>query len=303
MQVGSAGWFFAAVLLAGLIGRPAGAMGSGDARSLAADNGAFALDLYARLGGREGNLLFSPWSISTCLAMVYAGAHGDTAAEMAQTLHFSAEPAPLAAAFGELQRQLNAPDRENGVELNLADGLWGQQGHPFLAAFLALARDTYQASLTQVDFRTQSEPAREAINAWVSQKTKGKITDLLGPGTLNSATRLVLVNAIYFKGRWARPFDKADTANAPFRVAPSQKLEAPLMSLTADFAVIHKAFVEVNEEGTEAAAATGAVARAMAVRRPQPIPTFRADHPFSFLIRDTRSGAILFLGRLVNPVP
>lgn len=290
------------------------------------------------------------------------------------------------------------------MELDFANGIWAQKDHVFLAAFLDVARQSYGANLRQIDFRTRSETARTEINDWVGHETKGKITDLIQPGVVNPATQLVLVNAIYFKGQWAREFDKQNTANAPFSVTSTQKLPVPLMNLTADFkyaevgglqllelpyagdgfamvvllprdvdglknlenllnkqtldhwltqarelnvavllpkfklaaqfslakplgemgmtdafspgadfsgmdgerdlfisAVVHKAFVDVNEEGTEAAAATGVVMRMNAVRMPRPTPIFRADHPFIFLIRDLHSGSILFLGRVVDP--
>jgi serine protease inhibitor len=390
--------------MAALIGRPADSLEANDTAALAAGNTAFALDLYARLKGANGNLFFSPYSISTCLAMTYAGARGSTAAQMARTLHFGANPSQLAASFSALQTQLSSVQKTKGLELNVANGLWAQRDHPFLPAFLEAATKAYQANLQQTDFRTGAEPARTAINDWVSQKTKGKITDLLQPGVVDQATRLILVNAIYFKGQWAHQFDTNHTTKAPFAVTAQRKVQAPMMNLTSNFkyaeveglqllelpyegddlsmvvllpkasdglvslegllneptldhwlaqarnqkvnvflpkfklaaqfglaqtlaemgmteafspsadfsgmdgtrdlrisAVVHKAFVDVNEEGTEAAAATGTMMLSKAVIRPLPIPIFRADHPFLFLIRDTRSGSILFLGRVVDP--
>ena len=392
------------MLMAALIGQAANSLAANDTSALVAGNTAFALDLYSRLKSAEGNLFFSPYSISTCLAMTYDGARGNTAAQMARTLHFDADQARLAASFGELQGQLGQIERGGRVELNVANGLWAQQEHPFLPAFLDAATNTYQAKLAQADFRTAAEPARTAINQWVSEQTRGKITNLLQPGVVDQATRLVLVNAIYFKGRWAHQFNKSHTAEAPFTVTPERKVQAPLMNQTANFkyaeaeglqvlempyggddlsmvvvlprtadglpglegrlnaqtlaswlapahdqkvnvflpkfkltaqfslaqtlaglgmsdafspnadfsgmdgardlylsAVVHKAFVDVNEEGTEAAAATGTVARSMALMRPLPVPVFRADHPFLFLIRDNHAGSILFLGRVVDP--
>jgi serpin B len=395
---------FVTLLMAALIGRPAKTLGANALHTFVADNTAFALDLYARVKASDGNLFFSPYSISTCLAMTYAGAGGDTAAQMAKTLHFATNQTQIAASFSELQRELNKLREEKGIELNIANGLWTQKEHPLLPDFLDLARTRYEANPQQVDFRVRAETARMEINDWVSHKTKGKISDLIQPGVLDQATRLVLANAIYYKARWARQFEQHNTTNASFSVTTNRKLQAPLMNLTADFryaeieglqllelpyvgndlsmvvllpreidgftsmeallneptldnwltqardqkvnvflpkfkltaqfslaqtligmgmteafspsadfsgmdgardlyisAVVHKAFVDVNEEGTEAAAATGTVMRSMAVFRPQPIPTFRADHPFLFLIRDTQSGSILFLGRVVDP--
>lgn len=388
-----------------LIGHPADTTTvANDTQNLAGGNTSFALDLYTRLKTADGNLFFSPYSISTCLAMTYAGARGDTAAQMAQTLHFDTDQIQLAASFGELQKQLNSEQEKKRVELNIANGLWGQKDHLFLPAFLDIAKQSYGANSKQVDFRTHADTARTEINDWVDHKTKGKITDLIQPGVLGPATRLVLVNAIYFKGSWTGEFDKHSTIKAPFTVTPNRKPEVPLMNLTADFkytevdglqllelpyagddlslivllpreldglkgmedlfntqtldrwlaqareqkvevflpkfklsaqfslakplaemgmtdafspnanffgmdgerdlfisAVVHKAFVDVNEEGTEATAATGVVMRSMAVMMPRPTPIFRADHPFIFLIRDNHSGSIIFLGRLVEP--
>jgi serpin B len=389
--------------MTGFSSRAADPPAGNEVHALGQSNNAFGLDLYAKLKTTDGNLFFSPYSISTCLAMVYAGAQAQTAAQMAQALHFNPNQSQLASAFGELQRQLNATEQKKGVELNAANGLWGQKDHPFLPAFLDIASNSYQAKLNQVDFRASAEPVRKEINDWVSGKTKGKITNLLAPGLVSPTTRLILVNAIYFKGQWTRPFNKANTTNAPFSLTSSQSAPASFMNLKADFkyaavngiqllelpyaggdfsmvvllpneidglktleatinapaldgwlakarsqkvnvfmpkfklaaqfslagtlaqmgmkdaftpaadfsgmdgardlfisAVVHKAFVDVNEEGTEAAAATGAGMKMLAIR-PQPVPTFRADHPFIFLIRDTRSGGILFLGRLLDP--
>jgi len=384
--------------------RPADTSATKDSNGLAGGNAAFALNLYAQLRTADENLFFSPYSISTCLAMTYAGARGDTAAQMAQTLHFGTNQNQLAASFGELQGQLNNETQQEANELNIANGMWAQNDQPLLPAYLKVAREQFGANLKQADFRTGSEAARLEINNWVSNQTKGKICNLIPAGLLDSATRLVLVNAIYFKGRWASEFDQHNTIESTFSTAPTQKLQVPLMSLTANFkyaeveglqvlelpyagndlamvvllpgetdslktmekqfneasldrwlaqaseqkvavflpkfklaaqfslakdlaamgmtdafspradfsgmdgqrdlfisAVVHKAFVDVNEEGTEAAAATGVVMRSMAVMRPRPTPVFRADHPFIFLIRDTRSGSILFLGRMVDP--
>lgn len=153
-----------------LTGRPADTMTANGIKSLAGGNAAFALELYARLKAANGNLFFSPYSISTCLAVTYAGARGDTAAQMARTFHFDTDRNQLATSFGELQRQLNREPA--GIELNLANGLWAQKTHPFLPAFLDLAKQSYGTSLKQVDFRTQSESARMEINDWVSDKTK-----------------------------------------------------------------------------------------------------------------------------------
>jgi len=179
-----------------LIGPRPVAKAANELQGLTAGNTAFALDLYARLKSTEGNLFFSPYSNSTCLAMTCAGARGDTAAQMARTLHFDPNPAQLAAAFGELQDQLNHARDKATVELAVANGLWAQENQPFLPAFLGIAQQNYEANLNQVDFRASADAARVQINDWVDYKTKGKITDLIQRGVLDPATRLVLVNAI-----------------------------------------------------------------------------------------------------------
>ncbi|MGA3264763.1 MAG: serpin family protein [Terracidiphilus sp.] len=376
-----------------------------DQAAVVQGNNAFAVELYSQLRNQPGNLFFSPESISTALAMTYAGARGDTASEMAKTLHFTLPPERLHPAMGALLSNLNAA--HNGYQLRVADALWAQQGYTFLDDFLSVTKSDYGAGFNQVDFKGATEAARLTINKWVEQKTESKITNLLPPGTLKPDTRLVLTNAIYFKGNWQTPFEMTLTQSDDFHVSQKQTVKAPLMhrtdsfnylnggtfqaleipyksgelsmivflpndisglpaleqSLTAsnmqqwlsqlqsvpkviltlprfkmtrqfelndtlgamgmpqafgtqaDFsgitgsrdlfisAVIHKAYVDVNEQGTEAAAATAVVMEGMAMRepnRPPPI-VFRADHPFIFLIRDNRSGGILFMGRVIDP--
>lgn len=387
---------------------------SNSLESLVSGENQFALDLYAQLKSADGNLFFSPYSISTCLGMTYIGARGATAKEMARTFHFDAGPEEIATPMGEMEKQLN--DAGKGIVLNTANGLWAQEKHPFLPSFSQAVQNNLSASIKQVDFRTQYEPVRHEINDWVSEKTKNKINDLIGPGMLNPETLLVLVNAIYFKGGWQHPFEKTNTVDAPFTLESGEKVQAKMMHLQesfqysetqdlqllemryssgetnrsspaahraplsmivllpkktnglkqlekelskdalrewltaahrqrvkvffpkfkmtsefrlartlsamgmrdafssqADFSgmdggrdlfiseVVHKAYVDVNEEGTEAAAATGTIMLGMAAPKPQPIPVFRADHPFIFLIRENTSNGILFFGRVNDP--
>jgi serpin B len=171
-------------------------------------NTTFGLNLYGQLAASPGNLFFSPYSISTCLAMTYAGARGNTEAQMAQVFGFDTNQEPFAATFGKLQRDIETGQWQNGVELNLANALWTQAGYKFLPGFLDLAQSEYQANLHQANFATQANEAIDAINRWVEQKTNDKIQDILPPGSLTALTRLVLANAIYFKGTWAKPFEK-----------------------------------------------------------------------------------------------
>jgi serpin B len=372
-------------------------------KTLVNDNTAFALDLYRHLHKGEENIFLSPYSVSTALAMTASGARGDTAEQMFSALHFTLVPEQINSAFDELENHLTAIRKAEGVELSIANALWSQQGYPFLEDFFKLVKNSYRAELKSVDFKTGYEAVRREINGWVEKQTHEKIKDLIKPGVLDRLTRMVLVNAIYFKGRWASQFEKNATKNSAFWRTKKTPIETPMMhqeqeynyleedglqilelpyegndlsmvillpkktnglsdleaglsseklrswldglrkrkinvylpkfkitsqfSLThtlmsmgmtdafqpqaADFsgidgtrnlylsAVVHKAFVDVNEEGTEAAAATGAVISVTSM--PESPPVFKADHPFVFLIRENRSGCLLFLGRLLDP--
>ncbi|MBU1910144.1 MAG: serpin family protein, partial [Verrucomicrobia bacterium] len=188
----------------------------GDITALARDNSSFALDLYRSLAATEGNAFFSPYSISTALAMTYAGARGNTEKEMAATLRFSLGQENLHPAFAELEKQLTKVQQGGGVRWMAANSLWPQDGYPFLPKYLELLKKRYGVSVTALDFGRATEEARRRINGWVEEKTQGKIKDLIQPGVLDPLTRLVLVNAIYFKGKWASQFKAADTKEAPF---------------------------------------------------------------------------------------
>ncbi|MGA2205294.1 MAG: serpin family protein [Terracidiphilus sp.] len=367
---------------------------------------AFAVDLYAQLRGQPGNLFFSPESISADFAMAYAGARGQTATEIEKVFHFALPPDRLHPAMGALLAQMNA--QHQAYELHVADALWAQKDASFLPAYMTLVQTDYAAGFRPVDFKSSPEAVRATINQWVEQQTNNKIQNLLGPGTVTSATRLLLTNAIYFKGTWLNPFDGNYTEDEEFHLSAKQSIKTPMMnrngsyryydggtfqalelpyagnklsmvvllskdteglpaleksftsaaanewiqklepvgkviltlprftltqqfelsstlsamgmpqafSGAADFsgmtgkpdftisAAIHKAFIDVNEQGTEAAAATAIEMVATAMQRPnnEPPPiVFDADHPFLFLIRDTSTGAILFLGRVTDP--
>ncbi len=367
---------------------------------------AFAVDLYAQLSKQPGNLFFSPESISTAFGMAYAGAHGETATEMQHVLHFTLPPDRLHPAMGALLTEMNA--QHKGYELHVADALWAQQDASFEQNYLKLVQSDYGAGFHRVNFKISPDGVRATINAWVEKQTNDKIKDLIGQGALNSSTRLVLTNAIYFKGDWQDPFDGEATQKEEFHLSATQWVMAPMMhrtggysyydggtfqalelpyagneismvvllpketdglpaleksfasgvagewikklepvdkviltlprftmtqqfelssalsamgmaqafSSSADFsgmtgkpdfsisAAIHKAYIDVNEKGTEAAAATAIVMYATAMRReaPEPPPiVFRADHPFLFILLDTQSGSMLFLGRVADP--
>ncbi len=388
------------LLMVLLCGMPAWA--GEDVQKLADDNTAFALDLFQQLRAAPGNLFCSPYSISTALALTAGGARGETEKQMAAALHFSLDRSRLHPAFAELQATLNKIQKSGHVQLNVANSLWPHKQHPFLADYLNLTRRCYGVEITAMDYAHAADAAGATINRWVEAQTHDKIKNIIPSGTLDALTKLVLVNAIYFKGNWAHPFEKSATQPAPFKLAGDKTVAAPLMGQsrefryakaggvqllelpyagdelsmlillpeqaeglaelekqltvatvrewtrqlrprevhvflprfkmtaqfelsraltalgmrdafggTADFsgmdgrrdlfisAILHKAFVDVNEEGTEAAAATVVMMRELAMMEPP--PTFRADHPFLFLIREKSTGSILFLGRVADP--
>ena len=366
-------------------------------------NNQFAVDLFARLRSRtKANIFFSPYSILTALSMTYEGARGRTAAEMESVLHIPKNPELRRSSFARVINQLN--QKGEGYTISTANALWVQQDYPFLKEYLTVVERYYGGKATGVDFVKAREEARQTINRWVERETEGKIKDLIPRGALSEMTRLVLTNAIYFKGDWAQKFDKKLTRKEEFQTDTGKKIQIPMMRLTGEKArfnygrtegvqilelpyegdefsmlillpekgrlkeleqsvtieklekwregvrnqrvdvylpkfklktkyflgkdliamgmpsafglaptdfsgmdgtrnlfiskVIHQAYVEVDEEGTEAAAATGVVVEFTAVRE---VPVFRADHPFLFLIQHKKTGQILFFGRVGDP--
>jgi serpin B len=394
-----------AVLVAlGISGTNAEPTVTSDMKAVVDANNALAVDLFGKLRDNEGNVFFSPFSISAALAMTYAGASGNTSDQMAQTLHFSISGDKLHTAFADLATYLQDLQDKGKVELCVANSLWPQKRYPFSKDYIDLLRRDYDAAVTPVDFINAAKAACLQINKWVEEKTQGKIKEMVPSIYLDTSTRLVLINAIYFKGKWAHQFKKESTKNVQFRMLSGTSDAVPMMtqdgvfgyaeydnmqllempyagnelsmlillptkpdgiaelqeSLTpenlakwtgkhdvakvsvtmprfkitcefdlknrlaalgmtdafdpakADFsgmdgqkhslfisAALHKAYVDVNEEGTEAAAATAVVMERKSIP-PSPVP-FRADHPFLFLIRDNSSGSILFIGRLMDP--
>jgi serpin B len=216
-----------------------------DRTTVVEGNNVFAVALYGRLRNQSGNLFFSPESISTALAMACAGARGDTASEMAKTLHFTLPPEKLHPVMGALLSDLNAA--HEGYQLSVANALWAQQGYTFLDDFLNLLKTNYGAGLNQVNFKGATEAARLTINQWVEQKTQDKIKDLLQPGALRSDTRLVLTNAIYFKGDWETQFDKAQTRNEDFHLSKAQTATGPLMHREGRFSYFDGGTFQVLE--------------------------------------------------------
>jgi len=224
-----------------------------DAEVVVEGNNRFALELYAKLAGRGENLFFSPYSISTALAMTYAGAQGETETQMAKVLHLPTLPGVILenpecglmepgweqsrfhSTFGAIIKDLNARGGKGGYELTVANALWGQKGYGFLKGFLELVKTNYGGGLNEVDFVTATESARQTINAWVEKETRNKIKNLIKKGVLNSMPRLVLTNAIYFKGNWASQFKKDKTKEAPFTLLNREKVDVPMMNQTGQF--------------------------------------------------------------------
>ena len=204
------------------------AVPAADVAQLAADNDAFAVALYQTLRAAPGNIVFSPASLSFALAMTYAGAAAQTATQMATTLHFALPADRLHPAFDALDLALTAPTSAPGAfELTLANALWAQRGFMMLPSFLDVLSQDYGAGVRLVDFMGATEPARRSINQWVSDQTAGKIPELLMMGALDTSTRLVLTNAVYFKADWQRPFD-GDSADGTF-TTPSGPVTVPMM--------------------------------------------------------------------------
>ncbi|KAI4876111.1 hypothetical protein NFI96_026145 [Prochilodus magdalenae] len=379
--------------------------------SVSVTNTHFALDLFKKIrrSNKTDNVFYSPLSISSALAMVSLGAAGNTEAQMSESLHFNKVKEDVHVGFNKLIAELNKQGAP--YALSLANRLYGEKTYQFVEKFLGDTKQFYNAELETVDFKSNARAARVNINTWVEKQTQEKIKDLLVDGDVDELTRLVLVNAIYFKGKWEKQFQSNVTSEVPFKLNKkdtkpvqmmNQKAKFPLayipemncqilempytgkelsmlialpngieddttglekleQNLTyenfkewtrpdkmdnvevqvslprfkleetydmgqllismgmvdafdrvkCDFSrmspcndlvlskVVHKSFVEVNEEGTEAAAATAAVMMMRcAMLRPE---RFLADHPFLFFIRHNASGSILFCGRFCSP--
>ena len=216
-------------------------------KNIARDNTLFTLDLYNQLKMTDDNLFFSPFSIFTALAMTWAGARENTAVQMAETLHFTEKPAQFHRAIGDLISQLNAVQKETDVELSIANAIWAQKGYQFLDEFFRIVQQSYQADLKQVDFSSAAESARQAINTWVEQQTNEKIKDLLPPKVLNALTRLVLVNAIYFKGFWDNQFKSRDTREMEFWLLTEVAVKMPMMHQEHQFGYWENDWLQIIE--------------------------------------------------------
>ncbi len=207
------------------LGTPAGAE---EIKALARSSNAFALDFYAKARAQKGNLVVSPFSISTALAMTWAGAKGETAAQMKKVLHLDGERALDVA--GSLIASYGAPDQK--VTVHIADRLFGEKTYAFEQPYLSRVKSAFGAPLEPLDFKNAADAARGRINGWVAKETEDRIKDLVPEGGITSMTRLVLTNAIYFLGDWAMPFAKEATAPAPFFTTKTDKKDVPTMHQT-----------------------------------------------------------------------
>lgn len=374
-------------------------------RELAKNNNDFAFDMFAKLQEtQKGNLFFSPYSISEALVMTYAGAKGETKSQMATALHFDSDESKLHTTFNALDLHLNYSLGD--YTLSVANSLWPQKDYTFLESYLDTIKLNYGADLKLLDYANDTEGSRQTINRWVEEKTEDRIKNLIPENTLSPLTRLVLVNAIYFKGKWIDKFEAYNTKDETFTLEDGSTITTPLMqqsehfrysesetyqsvelnyegfrtsmvvvlpkegltlnlyndikesynkiideatskkvnlklpkfefatdvynlkepfkalgmidafsSGNADFSamtgepelfigeILHKAFIKVDENGSEAAAAT-AVTMALTSMPPveeEPVDMF-VNRPFIFFIKDRESGQILFMGVIKEPV-
>jgi len=209
-----------------------------DMTGLAGSSNAFGFDLYRRLRANPGNLVVSPASVSTALAMAWGGAQGETAAQMKQVLHFDGPPAAAMQASGKITTALT--DRSRPIVFRIANRLFGEKAYRFEPAFLEATRAAYGAALEPVDFRGAPEGARALINGWVEGQTEKRIRDLVPPGGVNAQTRLAIVNAIYFLGDWQEPFKKEATRPEPFFTSAAEKKDVPTMHHREHFRFVEK---------------------------------------------------------------
>ncbi|XP_048656449.1 serpin B9-like isoform X5 [Marmota marmota marmota] len=320
--------------------------------SLSKANGTFAIQVLKMLcqDRPSQNVFFSPLSISSALAMVLLGAKGNTKVQLARALSLNTEE-DIHKGFQMLLTEVNKPNSK--YLLRIANRLFGEKNCDFLSTFKESCLQFYHAKLKRLSFAKATEKSRKHINTWVSKETKGKIPDLLPMNSIDKQARLVLVNAIYFKGTWNEPFVKSCTCEMPFKInqvennltfekfiawtkpasmknidvevlLPRFKLQEDYdmqsvlqrlgmvdafqqgqadlsaMSTETDLClskVVHKSVVEVNEEGTEAAAVMGEEMEYCSAY----LRRFHADHPFLFFIRHNKTNTLLFCGRFSSP--
>jgi serpin B len=218
-----------------------------DVVAVAKGNNEFAAELYAHLAAEESsNLFFSPYSISTVLAMTCAGARGETAEQMFKVLHFPLPQPKLHPAFAKLRAQLTPSGKVPAFQLRTANRLWGQKGAHILPDFLKETKEHYGAEIGLANFRTP-EPTRMFINSWVEKQTDRRITDLVTPGMLNADTRFLLTNAIYFKAGWLSIFNRRATSGSPFQTSGTERVTVPMMYQKSYFRYVETETLQILE--------------------------------------------------------
>ncbi len=200
----------------------------GEVGEAAQATNAFAIDLYQEIAAQEGNLFFSPFSVSAAFGMTLAGTDGDTYDQLATAMHITGDEADFHGGLGALVQDLDG-ERGRGYTLEVANRLFGQEGYPFQADFLTVTSEDYAAPLEHLDFIADPDGSRGYINGWVEDETHGRIEDLLPAGSITSLTRLVLANAIYFLADWATAFDPEDTYDGSFILADGTEVTTPMM--------------------------------------------------------------------------
>lgn len=210
-------------------------------QTLAGDNTAFALDFYNQVRSGDGNIIYSPFSISLALAMTMAGAEGNTEAAMLDALRMSLPADMVYPAYDALLLAIQNSEESAGEDmdgspftLNIANSIWGQSGYDFKEPFLNTLAQYFGAGIYTVDYMQDPEGSREAINGWVEDETMDKIKDLIPEGAIDQLTRLVLANAIYFNGSWYYPFNEGATTTAEFNLLDGSQSEVDMMSLTGE---------------------------------------------------------------------
>lgn len=208
-----------------------GAIPEGIKKVVAANN-QFALKLYPRLAEAGKNVFYSPYSISVILAMAYEGARGKTADEMRSVLQIPEDLVLRRSNFARMINEINMGNKS--YTLSTANALWVQKDHALLKEFMEVTRKYYAAKASNLDFVKATEASRQTINRWVEEQTKGKIRELLQNENVTTLTKLILTNAIYFKGTWQRQFDKKKTKDDDFTTDTGKTVRVPMMRMLGE---------------------------------------------------------------------
>lgn len=210
--------------------------GISDLDSLVLSNNDLGVEVYRQID-QGGNVVFSPYCLSTALQMLYAGSAGITHAQMARILHFVLPEEKLQTSASELAGELGTGGRRSSDDfiLSIGNSLWVQGGHPLLPDFEKIVSQKYKGIAKTVDFKRKPDSTRAEINQWIKTQTRGKIMDLLGPREITELTRVVLVSTLYLNGKWQNQFDPNLTRPTPFFPSESQTITLPMMSITGNF--------------------------------------------------------------------